>query len=119
IVIETIGREIAAVLGHATSAGFDPERPLKDLGLDSLMAVELRNRLSAVTGLRLPAPLLFDHPTPKALAAFLRAELEGEAAPIELRPVQRAEPPTATPEREKEIDTMDIDDLVKLALNDA
>jgi acyl carrier protein len=65
---------VATVLGLATPNAIDPHRPLQQLGLDSLIAVELRNRLSAVTGLRLPATLLFDHPTASALARLVRAK---------------------------------------------
>jgi acyl carrier protein len=74
-VLDLVRSEIASVLDLGRPEGLGPDRPLKDLGLDSLVAVELRNRLQTVTGLRLPSTLLFDYPTPGALAKMIREEL--------------------------------------------
>ena len=78
---DLVGAEVGVVMGLAPST-IAPDRALQELGLDSLMAVELRNRLAAAAGVRLPTTLLFDHPTPAALAARLNAELfpDGEAS---------------------------------------
>ncbi|MEW1754837.1 type I polyketide synthase, partial [Streptomyces angustmyceticus] len=81
---------IAAVLNHTDPDEVAPHRAFRELGFDSLMAVELRNALSTAIGRRLPATLVFDHPTPAALATRLRTELGLDEAPA---------PPAPAPDR--------------------
>jgi NADPH:quinone reductase-like Zn-dependent oxidoreductase/NAD(P)-dependent dehydrogenase (short-subunit alcohol dehydrogenase family) len=78
IVLELLRAQTAAVLGYRSSDAMDSTRTFKELGFDSLAAVELRNRLIAASGLQLPATLIFDYPTLEAVADFLLEEMMAE-----------------------------------------
>jgi acyl carrier protein len=90
VLLDLVLDEAAAALGHRSRDSVDPARGFLDQGFDSLMAVELRNRLGAVTGIRLSATLLFDHPSPQAVALYLRP-LTGAGDPPGVADMDRLE----------------------------
>ena len=80
--LDLVRRHTAEVLDYPSPAEIEPERRFHALGVDSLGAVELRNRLTAATGIALTATAIFDHPSPSALAAHLAALLVVDAVPV-------------------------------------
>uniref|UniRef100_UPI001CEC633D type I polyketide synthase n=1 Tax=Streptomyces aculeolatus TaxID=270689 RepID=UPI001CEC633D len=82
---EIVRDHVAAVLGHASGNAIQMDKPFKDLGFDSLIAVELRNQLSSATGMRLSATVVFDYPTPATLTEHLLSEAADDQ-PVELTP---------------------------------
>uniref|UniRef100_UPI00131E5823 type I polyketide synthase n=1 Tax=Streptomyces sp. NRRL F-5639 TaxID=1463867 RepID=UPI00131E5823 len=89
-VLELVRSEAAAVLGHAGTGTIEPGRAFRDLGFDSLTAVEFRDRLRTATGLSLAATLIFDHPTPAALTDHLVDRVTGTGQMPELLEPARA-----------------------------
>jgi 5-hydroxydodecatetraenal polyketide synthase CpkA len=104
-VLDVLGVHVAEVLGHAEGRHIDPHRTFRDLGFDSLTAVELRNTLSSVTGTRLPATVVFEHPTPAALADHIYRTVIAV-------PPHRA----ARHDPEELIEAMDTEQLIEAAL---
>ncbi|MBM7173643.1 SDR family NAD(P)-dependent oxidoreductase, partial [Streptomyces sp. G44] len=92
LLLDLVRTHVAAVLGYSADEMADERRPFRDLGFDSVTAVQLRNRLRGVTGLKLSATLVFDHPTPTALVDLLRTELVGAGAAAEQAPLDRTGP---------------------------
>ncbi|WP_196054639.1 type I polyketide synthase [Nocardia aurantiaca] len=84
--LDLVRAEVGVALAHPSPEDIAADRALIELGLDSLSAVELRNGLGRVTGLRLPATLTFDHPTPGAIAEFLGTQIGSTAAPTAAAP---------------------------------
>ncbi|HJE59546.1 MAG TPA: beta-ketoacyl reductase, partial [Nocardiopsis listeri] len=111
---DLVRTQIAAVLQYTGPDDVDPERALRELGFDSLTAVDLRNRLGGATGLRLPVTIVFDHPD----ADSLTAHLDGLLVPDPRGDVEA--PPGRAPEvgldDPDEVNDMDIDSLVRLAM---
>ncbi len=79
ILLRLVRGHASTVLGHSGAEGIGPRQAFQEVGFDSLAAVNLRNSLNGATGLRLPATLIFDYPTPEALVGYLRTELLREA----------------------------------------
>jgi len=92
VALELVRTQVAIVLGHTSPDAIDPQRTFKELGFDSLAAVELRNRLNAVTGLQLSATLVFDHPTITTITSHLLDQIvhDRTAAPGDVE-LQRLE----------------------------
>jgi acyl carrier protein len=106
VMLEVLRAEVAVVLGYISPQAIDAQRTFKELGFDSLAAVELRNGLNTVTGLHLPATLIFDYPTPVTLANRLlelvgKQETMGTPVDLELEKLEAvfSSIPTDSPAR--------------------
>ncbi|MGW0657408.1 beta-ketoacyl synthase N-terminal-like domain-containing protein, partial [Streptomyces umbrinus] len=97
VLVDVVRSRVAAVLGHGADADekIVPDRPFRDLGFDSLTAVELRNELNIATGLSLPTSLIFDHPNCEAVALHLSAQLPGALRPSAVSPAADSATPDA------------------------
>ena len=105
LVLGLVREHTAAVLAHSDPDAIEPDRRFKDLGMDSITAVALRNRLVQATGVALPTTLIFDHPSCAAVTRVLLRTLAPESDPV-------AAP--ADDERVTAIDAMDVDDLIRM-----
>ena len=94
-VLQEVRTHVAAVLGQERPEAIDPAAAFKELGFDSLTAVELRNRLEQATGLRLPTTLVFDHPSTEAVARFVRERVDGTERAVVATSRQQVDEPIA------------------------
>ncbi|WP_449341872.1 SDR family NAD(P)-dependent oxidoreductase [Streptomyces adustus] len=114
-VLDLVAEQAAAVLGLAEAGQVAEDQAFKDLGFDSLTAVELRNQLAARTGVRLPATLVFDHPTPTALARRLEEALVPPAPQETGEQTAPSDSPAGT--ADELIAGLDVESLVARALS--
>ncbi|HWN33402.1 MAG TPA: SDR family NAD(P)-dependent oxidoreductase [Pseudonocardia sp.] len=116
VLFDAVCGAVATVLGHSSSDAVGPHQQFKDLGFDSLTAVELRNLLTARTGLGLSATLVFDHPTPARLAEELGEQLLPRDQFANGGPAD-TEPANGAPESDRFAE-MSADDLIRAALGE-
>ncbi|KIX76544.1 hypothetical protein SF12_18330 [Streptomyces sp. MBRL 601] len=122
--LDLVRRQVADVLGHQEVDGVAARSGFAELGFDSLTAVEIRGRIAQATGLALPNSMIFDYPTPAALAAHLAEEIAAYVTPSAdpdsgAAPATSAEIPADGPEEgptDSDIDLMDVDALILAAL---
>jgi acyl transferase domain-containing protein len=116
LLLDLIRATAAAVLGHDSAAGVAGDQSFKELGFDSLLSVELRNRLQAASGTALPATLVFDYPTPLEIAEHLRSMLAPDPGDS---PAAVPGAPDADLKDDEQFDLMDVESLIQHVLTTA